>query len=56
MPVAVSSKRSLHHMKILMSQLIAMFCNIDDVCKWFEPVLMEWTRLCRKFACVEDMT
>jgi len=21
-----------------MSQLIAMFCDIDDFCKWFEPL------------------
>jgi DDE family transposase len=23
-----------------MSQLIAMFCDIDDLCKWFEPLYM----------------
>ena len=23
-----------------MSQLIAMFCDIDDFCKWFEPLYM----------------
>ena len=24
-----------------MSQLIAMFCDIDDFCKWFEPLYMQ---------------
>ena len=23
-----------------MSQLIAMFCEIDDFCKWFEPLYL----------------
>ena len=24
-----------------MSQLIAMFCDIDDFCKWFEPLYLQ---------------
>ena len=24
-----------------MSQLVAMFCDIDDFCKWFEPLYMQ---------------
>ena len=24
-----------------MSQLIAMFCDIDDFCKWFEPLYVQ---------------
>jgi hypothetical protein len=27
-----------------MSQLIAMFCDIDDFCKWFEPLYMQRLR------------
>src|SRR5215471_10782642 len=27
-------------MEVPMSQLIAMFCDIDDFCKWFEPLYM----------------
>src|SRR5215467_14688686 len=27
--------------EVPMSQLIAMFCDIDDFCKWFEPLYMQ---------------
>src|SRR5215831_15630078 len=27
-------------MEVPMSQLMAMFCDIDDFCKWFEPLYM----------------
>src|SRR5262249_46341770 len=32
---------SLNPTEVPMSQLIAMFCDIDDFCKWFEPLYLQ---------------
>ena len=39
--VAISTKMSLSSYGVPMSQLIAMFCDIDDFCKTFEPIYTE---------------
>ena len=36
--VAVSTKMQSQPTEVLMSQLVAMFCDIDDFCKVFEPI------------------
>jgi len=41
--VAVSTKMQSQPTEVLMSQLVAMFCDIDDFCKVVEPI---YTRVC----------
>jgi hypothetical protein len=36
--VAVSRNAALTIWGVFMSQLVAMFCDIDDFCKVFEPI------------------
>jgi hypothetical protein len=39
--VAVSRNAAVTILEVSMSQLVAMFCDIDDFCKGFEPIYQQ---------------